>query len=89
MSKLFGKWFDFRDIYIVAFVLAVLGPILYVLDREYLNQVERQARAEPAVLQACTEIASQARGPFFSSVKEECLMKFDRSYAQARYRELR
>lgn len=83
------NWFDSRDLYIAAAVLAILGPILYYFDSEHVGLAQRQALAEPAVLQACTEIAAQARGPYSGSVKEECLLKFDRQYAQARYREAR
>jgi hypothetical protein len=76
-----------NDIYLGAAVLTVLGAGFYALHNHHVELIERQARAEPAVLQACTEIAAHARGPFFQAdgaVKEQCLLKFDPRYAQAR-----
>lgn len=76
-----------NDIYLGAVVLTVVGAAFYALHDHHVALIERQAQAEPAVLQACTEIAAYARGPFFQAdgaVKEQCLLKFDRRYAQAR-----
>lgn len=75
-----------NDVYLGAAVLTLVGAGLFAAHEYHVSEVERQAQAEPAVLQACTEIAAYARGPFFQgegAVKEQCLLKFDRRYAQA------
>lgn len=78
-----------RDVYLGAAVLGVVGFGLYAIHDHHVELVERQSRAQPTVLQACTEIAAHARGPFFQAdgaVKEQCLLKFDPQYAQERRR---
>jgi hypothetical protein len=77
-----GKWLV--DVCIGAAVLGVVLPILFALDDHRFALAERHARAEPSILEACTEVAAQARSPFFGAVKELCLKKFDRRYGQAR-----
>ena len=76
------KWF--ADIFIGVVVFSVLGPIMFMLDKQYMALQERQARADPAVLEACTDIAGLVQGTHYGTVKERCLLRFDRQYAQAR-----
>ncbi len=82
-----GKWFV--DISIGVVVLGVLGPILFMLDNQHMALQERQAQAEPSVLAACKDIAAHAQGAYYGTVKDRCLMQFDRQYADARKAETR
>lgn len=77
-----NKWFV--DISIGAVVLGIVGPILFWVDSHHIALQKRQAQVEPSVLEACTDIAAQAQGAYYGTVKERCLVKFDRRYAQAR-----
>lgn len=76
------KWLV--DICIGGVVLGVVLPLLFALDKHNMAVADLQASAQPSVLQACTDIASQARGPYYGAVKEQCLVKFDQQYAAAR-----
>jgi hypothetical protein len=71
------------DIVIGAVVLGVLLPILFILDNKRSTLLEQQARVEPSVLAACKDVASYAQGEY-GTVKDRCLMNFDRQYAAAR-----
>ncbi|HVL75481.1 MAG TPA: hypothetical protein VM406_05650, partial [Noviherbaspirillum sp.] len=75
--------FGISDIFIAAAVFGILGPIFFAIDNRHTAWLERQARAEPAVLEACAEIAAAARSPYAGAVKEQCLIKFDRSHARS------
>jgi hypothetical protein len=76
-----NKWLV--DISIGAVVLGIVGPILFLVDSQHIALQQRQAQAEPSVLEACTDIAAHAQGAYFGTVKERCLVKFDQRYAQA------
>lgn len=66
-----------------ALVLGVVLPILYMLDGKYLALQDHQSRVEPAVLEACMDVASTA-GTRHGTVKDRCLQRFDKEYAQLR-----
>jgi hypothetical protein len=64
--------------------MGIVLSVLFAVDRHNMAVADLQALAQPSILQACTDIASQARGPYFGAVKEQCLVKFDQRYAVAR-----
>lgn len=80
------KWL--MDICIGGVVMGIVLSILFALDKHNMAVADLQASAQPSVLQACTDIASQARGPYYGAVKEQCLVKFDQRYAAARKADL-